>query len=237
MRDKASRAFANFHTTFLDCRMCHQQPEQTPVKAAWFDLNQGTVRDSPPGLIALQKLLDTRAEAIQSQPADVHAELLGLLDAVLAVIDDPTLRHLRVQINTSEPGSPMWRHSVARLVSDLPAHARGEYGARLIMEDADAHRQRSERLRDAAARYFAAGKDSPQREQISRDIHAGVLAKPDACLSCHGSDTPRLDLEQVGYSAQRAAALQASPIARMIQQIRQGQPFYLPNLLEGGGQP
>jgi hypothetical protein len=43
-----------------------------------------------------------------------------------------------------------------------------------------------------------------------------------------------LDFHAAGYSPKRSAFLSHLEIARLMQQIRQGQHFYIPNVLEEG---
>ncbi len=231
-RHKETRAFANFHVTFLTCGMCHDARLQNPVAAAWVD--SAGERSGPPALLQLMRLLELEADRIKQSPGEVHSDIIkGLRSTLKATGGDPLLEYLLIQLDTSEPGSPVWRQAFARLNQELPNHTRGEYGARIAPESLDAERrQREEKLHDQAARVLSAPADSPQRDALKKEIHTDVLAKPEACLSCHSGEPARLDFESLGYSPQRAAALRGTPIARMIQQMRDGRPFHLPQLLE-----
>jgi hypothetical protein len=82
--------------------------------------------------------------------------------------------------------------------------------------------------------YLATGTNESLRKELFDKIHAGVLAKPNACLQCHSDPALRVDFIAAGYPPQRAAQLQGLSIARLVQRIRDGSPFYLPEILEPG---
>jgi hypothetical protein len=229
---KEIRAFANLHATFMTCWMCHQEPSALPVASAWVSTQTGE-RVEAPAILRLMKTLGDDASPIATGPAAVHPVIVSLLSEALQNLDDALLNYLLVQINTSEPGSPVWRHAVEQLRQELPNHARGEYAARLApMPIAQDYRAINRQLAEMAKRYQTAA--SGERAQIEQTIHANVVARPSACVACHGGEPARLDLESLGYSSQRAGELRDSPIARLMQQIQQGEPFRLPRLLEGG---
>jgi hypothetical protein len=64
-------------------------------------------------------------------------------------------------------------------------------------------------------------------------VHTGLNKQAVTCLACHGDSPPLLDLQGLGYSANRAAYLRNLEVARLMQLVRQGERFYLPRLLEG----
>ena len=234
-KHKETRAFANLHATFLACTMCHDASIKGPVQAMWIDTTTGEPAAAPPAALRLAAYLQDQAEAIRTTPTTVQQTTLDLLAAATRVTGDPVLSYLRVQIDTSEPGSPVWRRALDQLVDELPNHMRGEYGAKLARRQTEAElAQYQKRLADLAAQYKAVGESSPQRIQLNDQIHEGILPKPSACLACHGGDPGRLDFLALGYPAKRASALRDSAIARLMQQIQAGQPFHLPRTLEGG---
>ncbi len=231
-RSKETRAFANFHATFLSCSMCHDADPTTPAAASWVDIRTGQRQDAP-ALLQLARLLEEQTAQVASQPADVHPRIVLLLTSINAVAKDPVLDYLLVQINTSEPGSPMWRHSVEQVRTSLANHMRGDYGAKLTpLDEAAGMQQRYRELVAAAERYMAA--DGPDRDRIQKEIHAKVLAKPEACLSCHSGEPRRLDYASLGYPPERIGAIESSPIAGMIQRMREGGTFQMPQMLEPG---
>lgn len=235
-KHKETRAFANFHTTFLTCAMCHDAGVRSPLQTTWVSMPD-VDQQSPPAILQLMSLLDVEAAKLQSAPAEVHQRIVDLLKRSMSTAGDSgPLQYLLLQINTSEPGSPVWRRAVAELTTELPNCARGEYGAKLApTADVESLQGQSRQLADLAAKYASSSPNSREREQLHKEIHASILAKPDACLSCHGGDPARVDFQALGYSPQRAAYLRGVPIAGLIQRNREGKPFYLPQLLEQNG--
>jgi hypothetical protein len=120
--------------------------------------------------------------------------------------------------------------SVWRLKSEIPLHARGEYGAKVARRSPT---NDAEKMARRTKDYFAQAADGPGRKQINDDIHRTVVAKPRACLSCHAKEPGMLDFAALGYSPNRAAALRSLPLASLLEQIRQGETFQLPKLMEG----
>ena len=231
---KEVRAFANLHATFLDCGTCHDAGLTGPVEAVWVDTTTGRAQE-PPAMLRLLRELERSAGIIKDQPEEIHPTILEQLREVIVVIGgDPVLEYLLVRLDTAEPGSPVWRHSVDRLRSELPAHARGEYGAKLTLRgsvDDTAGSAEQTKL------YLEAAANSRRKQKLYEAIHANIVAKPGACLACHGDQPPRLDFALLGYPPDRATYLLSSPVARLIQRIEQGETFHVPTLLEGGDAP
>ncbi len=232
---KEVRAFANFHSTFLDCASCHDADVKSPAPAVWLDNQSGTPAE-PPALLRLMSAIDAGSDAIQNRPAEIGPNLVALLrESEQRVGVDPPLHSALIQLDTSEPGSPVWRQAVTDLRAMLPNRVRGEYGSRITPTAiADQWTSRQDRIAQLTRDFQAAAPGSAQREQVSRQIHEKVVAKPDACMTCHGTEPARFDFARLGYSEQRIATLKSTPIAQMIQRIRDGQPFHLPKLLEPG---
>lgn len=231
-KSKSVRAFANMHVAYLDCLMCHVDVTASPAPAAWVNTETGNRRDAPAVLVLLRRF-DTTPTTGEADMRALHEEILRRLpEAIDAIGSAPVLDHLRLVVETSEPGSPVWRHAVDRLAAELPNHLHGEYRAKLVPEaDAKDWTKRQARLADLAKKYEAAPTDGAERKRLYDDAHAGIVAKPSACLACHGGDPPRLDFEAVGYSPRRAEELRNAPIAGLMQRIQQGEPFHLPQLL------
>ncbi len=232
----AVRAFANLHATFLACQMCHQPAETMPTPARWVNTATGQAQQAPP-VLQLYKRLDQDKKKIKEDPPGSHTIIVELLKESLKVIGgDPLLDYLLLQLETSEPGSPAWRHAITQLTAELPLHLRGEYGAKLAPQNvADNYRQIGKRLAKQAKQYLATSPDSTEREQLHEQIHGSLLAEANTCLVCHGGDTPLLDFESLGYWPRRVATLQSTPLASQMQKIMQGQEFYLPQILKKGG--
>jgi hypothetical protein len=185
-------------------------------------------------VLQLTNLLESDFEAIRSRAAEAHPQLLRRLKSIAAAPGaDPLMEELLVQIDTAQPGSPVWRHAVAQLKAELPQHTRGEYHAKITRRDVENTPQRLEQAKRQARRYLASAAESDRRKQLHADIHGGLLQQSVTCLACHGDQPPLLDLEALGYSPARADYLKKLEVARMMQQVRQGERFYLPRLLEG----
>ncbi len=232
---KEVRAFANFHTTFLDCSSCHDPGVTPPARAAWLDNRTGAVQ-KPPALLRLMVLLEGVSQPVQTKAADITPQIIALLrEAETAVGVDPPLHEMLIHLETTEPGSPVWRKAIGDLQAVLPSRVRGEYGARIAPAAvAEEWARRQSQSAALTREYNATAPSSPQRDAVNKRIHENVLAKPDACMTCHGGEPPRFDFEQLGYSPQRASALRNTEVARMIQHIREGRPFsYFSPLLQG----
>jgi hypothetical protein len=227
-KSKELRAFANLHSTFMSCEVCHTQHEAAPMPAVWTDLRSGAPQP-PPAILQLAGQLTAA-----TQPAnltDQSASIVSLLRQSLDVIGwDPVLDYLAIQLETSEPQSPVWRQAIDQLRSELPNHARGEYAAKITPADANGQPIR----RDFSAlveRYFSRKSDQADRGVITKQIHEGVVEKPEGCLPCHRAEPPMppmLDFQALGYSRQRREQLTSTPVVGMMEQIHQGQPFNLP---------
>lgn len=229
-RNKTTRAFANFHATFLTCDMCHAAGLEGRVDAVWVDLRSGRKQDAP----AMLRLLGVLERADTLEPAELQTQVLPLLRAAIDRLGGhDQLEYLEVSIRTAKPGSPVWDQSMRTLRDELPGHAFGTYGAKLRPAfSQEAFERDPDQLTDLARQYLQTSPERARRVELDDEIHRSIVASPDGCLACHAHDTGRLDFEAVGYTADRADRLRAQPIARMIRQIRRGEPFYLPGFVE-----
>jgi hypothetical protein len=241
-------AFANLHVTFMDCAVCHEGASGR-IDAQWVALSTGQKHEPPPMLRlagfleqnsdAIRQLLDlhTGRATTQSVKADVvamHGTISGLLRSALTIVGgDPVLDDVLLELDSSNPGSPVWVRSLGQLVIEIPRHTRGEYGAKLARTNPGGGAP-ADRARVAEEVRRAGGSPTPQ--QWGR-IHTGLLPRPEACLACHSDQPGMLDLEALGYSPKRAASLRALPLARKMQDIREGGEFELPRVPGRGGQP
>jgi hypothetical protein len=228
-------AFANFHTTFLTCQMCHAPPGQRPAGTRWVNTDTEAPQDSP-AILQLLQYLELNADAIESQPASVDARIKDLLEqSIRAIGQDAVLDELLAEIQSSEPGSPVWKRAVTELIGELPLHARGEYRAKLAwVAVADSRVAQFQAMTEQARQYQAAAPDSAERRNLKSAIHGSLASAPTPCISCHDDQPGMLDFHAAGYSPKRSAFLSHLEIARLMQQIRQGQHFYIPNVLEEG---
>jgi hypothetical protein len=220
-------AFANFHATFLACTMCHN-PQQPGTVARWISTDTGEPQDAP-AILQLLRYLEQSADTIQSQPATAAGVINPLLQQTISTLGgDAVLDELLAQMQSTQPGSPVWKRAVTELTSELPLHARGEYRAKLNW------------LTDDRAAAFATLSAQAQQylpapnPALLTTIHATLAKSPAPCLACHDTKPGMLDFAAAGYSPQRAKYLGSLQVARMMQTIREGQTFYLPNMEEGG---
>jgi hypothetical protein len=217
-------SFANMHVTFMDCKMCHE-PASANVPAHWIGMASDRPQDAPASL-RLIKMLEAN-HINKETAATLHPQILGLLKEVLAQLGrNEILDDLRVQIDSSQPGSPVWMKSVARIKGEVALHARGEYGAKLARKSPAGD---VKKMVELTKQFFA----QPARHtEIEKEIHKPVLAKPNACQTCHAKQDGMLDFEKLGYSPRRAAGLRELPMASLMEQIRRGETFQLPKLIE-----
>jgi hypothetical protein len=223
-------AFANMHVTFMDCRVCHEATDAgtTVVEAHWVNTASDRPQD-PPAALRLVKMLEANG-LTKENARQLNPQIVSLLKETLAEVGhNETIEDLMVQIDSSVPGSPIWLRSVWRLKSEIPLHARGEYGARLARQSPawDALH-----MAPRTKAYLGQTSEGAARKGVSDEIHRTVLAKPNACQSCHSKEKGMLDFEALGYSPKRASALRTLPLAGLMEQIRHGETFQLPRLLE-----
>jgi hypothetical protein len=123
-QDKATRAFANLHVTFMDCNMCHDASLSMPIETAWYDATTGDALGGPPPLLAVAALLES---AQDEKPTDkLNAELLRLLGmAAAARPDDAQLGAQLTELETSQLGSPAHRMAFVAIFRTMPVASTG----------------------------------------------------------------------------------------------------------------
>ena len=230
-KSKPLRAFANLHSTFMVCEMCHTATDVTPLPAVWVNTATGEAQGVP-AILQLISLFER-----QGQPGGVDDTagrlLLELLpEVVRASGSDPLLSYMAVELQTTEPGSPVWHRTLEQLTAELPNHAHGEYGAKLCPTTAPASQPLRRDYTALIREYQAAPADSDDREEINKRIHAEVMPEPAGCAPCHRQEQPRLDFRAVGYSPQQVVAMTGEPVAQMMQTIWKGGTFSLPRISE-----
>jgi hypothetical protein len=226
------RAFANLHSTFLACQMCHEPEKDRPVKAGWVSTTSGQATD-PPALVQLTRLFQAQRQQIEADPAGQNQTILSLLAQVVDLSGDPLLRYLYLEISTAEPRSPVWRDAVIRLDEQLASRTRGQYGAKIApMVGPDDYERQAEAMRQASKPILATATQSAEYKRLNDELHKNILPKPDRCTMCHGDSPPLVDFVSLGYSPQRAEFLRTNPVARQVQDVREGRQFYLPSVTE-----
>jgi hypothetical protein len=222
-------AFVNLHVTFLDCRVCHEPiAADRPLAVEWVETETERARPVPAALQLIRLL-----EGLGREKADAvraHPSIVALLGEVAAASGhDVEIDDLLAQIDSSVPDSPYWRKSVQQLARELPRHARGEYGAKVARQGG---------TKDAAAvarltkTYLAAPAGGAERADLEKQLHRDIVPRPGACATCHAPAGKAFDFEAMGYSPRRARTLRTLPLAGMVEQIRAGESFQLPQLME-----
>lgn len=225
-------AFANMHGAFLDCLTCHAQVAK-PMNAIWVSRQTGQVVEVP-AVLTLDKLLHDRKDTIREHPELVHRELLSLGQQILKIRDtDRGLQAILFQIETAQPGSPVWRGGVTRLSEEFSRHATFDYGAKLIPTSRAADYLQQYRATEKLARsyLFTSSGNEPRRNQ-NDPIHRGLLAQATGCAACHADAPGQLNFEAAGYLPGRAKALGDLQLARVLEKVRLGGTFRLPTLVE-----
>lgn len=229
---RETRAFANMHVTFLDCMTCHAPQAGATIAHQWVDSTTGQASPSPPMLQLVARLESIDPKTVTEEQA---AEITALLRRKLAVANEPALQEVLLELSTTEPRSPVHRRAIRHLEALLPNLSRGDYGALLTPQTQISDGQYKKPF--DPSRLNAVNQMDPQSEEYKAaisDLHQPIVAKPDACISCHKADATRIDYVKVGYTQGRAESLRANLLADLIERIRSGEPFYLPTILEVG---
>lgn len=229
--DPASKiaAFPNLHVTFLDCLVCHEQPGNEPIQTHWVSIATAQKQNSP-AVLRLIALLEAMP-GDKSKDQELHPQVITLLKEMVATSKpEREIEDLQIQIETSVPSSPVWTMSVHELKHRLPGHARGEYAAKVV-RDFSAIDQK--KLPQQTKSYLSTT-DAAAKKSLEKEMHKGIIAKPNACATCHAKEPNILNFSALGYAPTRVNSLQTLPLARMVQQIRSGESFQLPKLLESG---
>ncbi|GIK17509.1 MAG: hypothetical protein BroJett003_24730 [Planctomycetota bacterium] len=239
---KEVRAFLNMHATSLHCGVCHMQTEEQPLNLTWYDPATGASRGVPAVLETYAKLL-----SIEDQPGgydeDARRVLVDLLRrAAVEAQDGEILTTLADHLRRLSPEAVETADFLAGARAVLPRYFRGEYGAKLALRGADteapilAHpgvEREIEPYRAAAG----AMTDAERKNLVDR-LHPLRRTEALECSDCH-ADGGIVDFAAAGYPPQRVRELTGSIVARMIQHISDGSPFYLPEFLTapGTGEP
>ena len=232
------RAFLNMHATFLDCAVCHAaSTAEAQQQTGWFGLLDREPRGSP-AILRLASQLERWGQIAPEDAPAVNEQIMRLLSAALVDAgENIQLRHWLLRLETTHTQSELWHSIVDDIRRGIHLHNRGEYNAKIGLY---AGRRQLGLLTDeqetTTAQYLAQ-KDSlsPRDRQPLLDIvHKGVVPQGALCVPCHSLAPTLVDFAVLGYSPSRVAALQSSKIVQQVLKIEQGQPFYLPRVLEFG---
>lgn len=232
--NKSVRAFLNMHATSMHCGTCHLALDEEPLPLVWYDPETGAPTE-PPALLRALTMLDN--PAIESADDAQRDELVSILrDACSHTPDAARLTTLTQHFATVAPGGENWKRVVAAARAEVIKHARGEYDAKLAVADRAGNPRLDHAGNDAAvAEYLARGDDLPQaeRDALLARVHPERRAQTLQCLDCHQREQSLIDFAALGYTKRRRELLARPLVVRMIQNIANGQTFYMPDFLEG----
>ncbi len=225
---KESRAFLNMHGSFMDCQVCHLDPQPVGGDLAWVDLAGHAERDAP-AVLQLRALLDGAVPSELDALEDLTDELLDLLDQ--AIDESGGCEELvgwRATLAGARIGGPLHEHTLADLQAGILLHDHGEYGARLGLPGRTFELEADQQ---AAADRLIEG-SGPAADADVEAVHRGFRVPEQLdCTGCHGDAPGFVPFEELGYTAPRAAALRSSEVVRQVESAASGETFYLPTLL------
>lgn len=243
-RRKEDRAFLNMHATSIHCGVCHFKDEERPRNVTWYSLASGKPGPRPPLLDAFDWLARWSAarrassapiaESDEFSTPKAQAELVRMLrrsaDEGQA---PPQLARVAEDIRAVRAGSPQYERLLGSAEDAVRSALRGSYGSKLAArDDAGKPMLAHPDTRDAVKDWLARGQslERAEREQVLARVHPLRREKALECSECHRADNPRLDFARLGYPAARVQTLVTSRVFEMIQNIRDGRSFYLPDV-------
>jgi hypothetical protein len=232
---KEVRAFLNMHATSLQCGVCHQKSDASPLTMTWYDLETGQPREAPSALQAYELVTSAegRKELEQGSP-EAQARLVRLLESAANESEGvTTLRGLARHVEAVRSTSETFQQLVNSVRTILPAHFRGEYGAKLALRDPQTGRPilGHPETADAVREYIehGAGLKPGDREPLLARIHPSRRPQAVHCTDCHRDTGSLVDFAKMGYPSPRREALVRKPVFQMIEHIGAGQPMNLPS--------
>lgn len=233
---KSSRAFLNMHATSMHCGVCHMNSQDGPLRLIWYDVTTGRACE-PPAVLEIQKRL-LRLRQSPPAPEAVTSERSALIrllgTAAGAAQDGRALSVLAEHFAAGGANARIDPDLIETALTVLPQYFRGEYGAKLALVDPATGRPILEHpgSRDVVRDYLSGAHDMSDeaRRRALDAIHTQRAKAPLTCHDCHRGDG-RIDFAALGYSEARIADLTTSVVARMVEHIMNGQPFYMPTFL------
>jgi hypothetical protein len=232
---KELRAFLNMHATSLQCGVCHQKSDSSPLALTWYDLETGEPREAPSALQAYEFVTSAegRKELEQGTP-EAQSKLVRLLDSAAKESEGvETLRELARHAGAVRSTSETFQQLIDSVRTILPRHFRGEYGAKLALRDAQTGRPilTHPETADATREYIehGAGLKPGEREPLLARIHPARRPQAVVCTDCHRDAGSLIDFAKMGYPLPRREALVRRPVFQMVEHIGAGQPMNLPS--------
>lgn len=234
---KELRAFLNMHATSIHCGVCHFNVSQTPRPLVWYDLASGRPQEAPAILQAFG-LLTTEAELKRwDNPTEAdQAQLVELLRAAARDANNlPAIEQLADHFEAVRVTSPSFERLLSEAREALPRHFRGEYGAKLAIQDSETglpqlgHPNTESAITDYLARGSSVGE--AERERMLKAVHP--LRGEDAlnCTDCHRIEGSLVDFAKAGYPEARINLLVNPVVFRMVEHIAAGRAFNLPEVV------
>jgi hypothetical protein len=238
---KEVRAFLNMHSTSLHCGVCHMTSESPTLATTWYDLTDGRPQEAPAVLRLYAWVTSDEGQAAADAPTrDLQDRLVSdLRHAARQADDDPGLARLAEHLAAVRFDSPAFVQLLERLPTALERKFRGEYDTKLALRNASGEPILGHPNSAAAVNTYLAQAESlsgDARDAALADVHTARRSAPRQCRDCHVSSGGVLDFAGAGYPPARIDALTRPMIFRMIANIAEGQPFYMPNFI-GDAEP
>lgn len=236
---KEVRAFLNMHATSIHCGTCHMKSDRVPLSLTWYNLTTGKAED-PPAILRAYGLLTSDEYAKERENPDdaFQQQLADLLQQAAEDADNlPALKNLAGHFDAVRATSTDFKELLIQARAMLPRHFRGEYGAKIAQRGVGGAPMLSHpNTKNAVAEYLRR-KDTitgQDRQDLLNRVHPLRRKEPLDCSACHTKADSLINFELLGYPPARTDSLVHPIVLEMIEHIRQGTPFHLPDFIGGG---
>ena len=155
--------------------------------------------------------------------------------------NEPVLLRMADHLAAVRHSSPEFQRLLATVREALPSRFRGEYGTKLALVDRSTDQLLlSHPETDAAVEIYlreAPDSDEERRAALSDAVHPFRRTEPLHCTDCHRAEGELLNFAAAGYPPARVQMLSAPIVFRMVQNIAEGQPFYMPGFVTPPEEP
>ncbi len=122
------------------------------------------------------------------------------------------------------------------VVSPVPTHKAGTYGAKIIpfeRHKGELRRIDTQELIDFAGEFKVREEtlSEAQKSKAKKVIHNIVSEKAHVCEDCHQNESPLLPLKELGYPEDRVNSILSTEVVGMIKKYTE---FYMPRMLHPG---
>ncbi|MBK8270957.1 MAG: hypothetical protein IPK83_22675 [Planctomycetes bacterium] len=236
-RRKEVRAFLNMHATSMHCGVCHMETDREPLDLIWYDLAEGEPREAPSIIKAYDALTSEAALARLEEPdAALQKELVTLIRAAAEEAHSPrALRELAEHLAAVRPKSSAFAKLIVAARETLPKYFRGEYGAKLAIQDrATGKPLLGHPGTDADVERYLLNRSTlndDERNELLKKIHPLKRTKPLTCSQCHRDENSLIPFARLGYPQTRVDSLVHQVVIKMIEHIDKGKPFQMPGFV------